>query len=114
MKNKAQIGIGIGLMCTLLTLGITVQLNTINEAKKIVGTSYAQAELKEEVLKTKAEYERLYKELENKSKELEEERQETTKESGRATELQEQIDNTNKLLGLTELTRFRYNINIKR
>ena len=111
MKNKTQVGIGIGLMCVLLTTGIVVQLNTINEATKIAGTSFAQEELREEVLESKAEYERLYKELENKEKELEKARQESTKESSRAAELQAELDSKNKLLGLTEISRLWNNIN---
>lgn len=104
MKNKAQIGIALGLMCVLLTSAIAVQLNTIKEATKIVGTPYAQSELREEVLREKDEYERLYKELEEKEEELERVRQETTKENTRLKELQQDLDNTNKLLGLTEVT----------
>ncbi len=104
MKNKNQVGIALGLMCVLLTSAIVVQLNTIKEATKIVGTSYAQSELREEVLREKEEYERLYKELEEKEKELEKVRQESTKENTRLKELQQDLDNTNKLLGLAEVT----------
>lgn len=104
MKNKTQIAIGIGLMCILLAGGIVVQLNTIEEARKIVGTSYAQQELKEEVLRWKEEYERKYRELEGKEKELETTRQVTTQENSRAADLQEELDEANRLLGLTELT----------
>ena len=52
MKNnlKIQIGIALGLMCLLLTGAIVVQLNTIKEATRIVGTQYAEAGLKEEVI----------------------------------------------------------------
>ena len=98
MKNKTQVAITIGLMCVILTSSIVVQLNTIKEATKIVGTSYAQAELKEEVLRKKADYERIYKNLENKEAELEKARQETTQEKGRAAELQEELDEVNRLL----------------
>ena len=104
MKNKMQTGIGIGLMCILLVSGIVIQLNTITEARKIVGTSYAQQELKEEVLRWKEEYERKYRALEEKEKELERTRQETTQENSRALELQDELDEANRLLGLTELT----------
>lgn len=102
--NKTQIGIALGLMCVLLVSAIVVQLNTIEEATKIVGTSYAQSELREEVLREKAEYERIYKELEEKEEELERVRQEATQENTRLKDLQEDLDNTNKLLGLTEVT----------
>lgn len=104
MGNKTQIGIAIGLMCVLLTSAIVIQLNTIKEATKIVGTSYAESELKEEVLIWKEEYERTYKSLENKEKELEAVREESTKENGRLKELQNELDEINKRLGLTEVT----------
>lgn len=104
MKYKTQVAITLGLMCILLTSGIVIQLNTIKEARKVVGSSYAQAGLKEEVLRKKDDYERIYKTLENKEAELEKARQDTTQEKGRASELQNQLDEMNKLLGLTELT----------
>ena len=114
MKNKTQVGIGIGLMCVLLTTGIVVQLNTINEATKIAGTSFAQEELREEVLESKAEYERLDNDTKNRlieKKDPEKARQESTKESSRAAELQAELDSKNKLLGLTEISRLWNNIN---
>lgn len=104
MKNKIQIGIALGIMCVILVSAIMIQLNTIEEAKKIVGTSYAQQGLKDEVLRWKESYEREYKELENKEKELEKVREEATKENTRLTELKEEVAKANKLLGLTELT----------
>ena len=104
MVNKTQIGIAIGLMCILLTSAIVIQLNTIKEATKIVGTSYAESELKEEVLIWKESYERIYRDLENKERELETVRQESTKENSRLKELQNELEEINKRLGLTEVT----------
>ncbi|MDE5830210.1 MAG: DUF881 domain-containing protein [Clostridia bacterium] len=104
MKNKMQIGIAIGFMCALLTSTIIIQLNTIEEATKIVGSSYAESELKEEVLRWKEDYERIYKDLENKEKELEKARQDSTSENSRLSKLQQDLDEANKLLGLTEVT----------
>lgn len=101
---KIQIGIAIGLMCLLLTGAIVIQLNTIKEATKIVGTQYAETGLKEEVIKWKEDYERLYRELEEKQNNLEIVRKEATKDNGRTKQLQEDLDNTNRLLGLTEVT----------
>ena len=104
MKNKMQIAIALGLMCVLLVTAIMMQLNTIEEAKKIVGTSYAEQGLKDEVLRWKESYEREYRELENKENELEKVREESTKENTRLTELREQVAKASKLLGTTELT----------
>lgn len=103
MKNKTQIAIALGLMCIILVSSIFIQLNTIKEASKIVGTSYAQQELKDEVLRQKESYERIYRDIENKEKELEQAREESTKENSRLSELREELEKANRLLGLTEL-----------
>lgn len=104
MENKSKIAITIGVMCMLLTCAILIQLTTIKEATKIVGTSYAQQGLKEEVLLWKANYENLYKEWERAQEKLEKTRQMATTDNKRAKELEAELSNTNKLLGLTELT----------
>ena len=102
--NKTYVGVALGLMCILLTSCIVIQLNTIKEATKIVGTSYAAEELREEVLRWKEEYDRAYKNLENKEQELEKARQNSSKDAGRTSELQKELDEANRLLGLTEVT----------
>ena len=104
MKNKAQIATALGLMCIILVSSIMIQLNTIKEATKIVGTSYAEQGLKDEVLRQKESYERLYKDFENKEKELEIAREESTKENSSLLELREELEKANGLLGLTEIT----------
>ena len=101
--KKYQIAITIGIMCVLLTTAIVVQLKTIKEATKIVGTSYAQASLKDEVLRWKERSENQYKILETAETELERTRQEATRENVRGTELEEELTNINRQLGLTEL-----------
>ena len=104
MKKKSHIAIAIGAMCVLLTGAIVVQLNTISEATKIVGTTYAEERLKDEVLARKEEYEDLYKTLEETELELEKVRQEATKENEKGAKLEERLSEINRLLGLTEIT----------
>lgn len=104
MQNKLKIAVTIGVMCMLLSCAVLIQLTTIKEATKIVGTSYAQQELKEEVLLWKANYENSYKEWERAEEKLEKTRQIATTDNRRAKELEEELSNTNKLLGLTEVT----------
>ncbi len=104
MKEKTKIAIVIGIMCMLLTAAILVQLTTIEEATQIVGTSYAEDSLKDEVLKWKENYESLYEELEEAEDELELTRQEVTTDNSRGTELEAELSEINKLLGLTEIT----------
>lgn len=103
MEKKKQVAITLGVMCILLTSAIVIQLKTINEATKIVGTSYARDNLKSEVIRWKEDSESLYKVLEETEAELEEARQAATKENSRGAELEEKLSQSNKLLGLTEL-----------
>lgn len=104
MNNKMKIAVAIGIMCMLLTSAILIQLTTIKEATKVVGTTYAAQQLKDEVLRWKDSYEKLYDELEIARVELEQTRQEVTTEDGRGKELEAELSNANKFLGLTEVT----------
>lgn len=87
----------------ILTGAITVQLKTIKEATKIVGTWQAEERLKDEVLKWKEDSEALYKTLEEAEAELEKVRQEATKENEKGEKLEAELSSSNKLLGTTEL-----------
>lgn len=104
MNNKMKIAVVMGIMCMLLTSAVLIQLSTIKEATKVVGTTYAAQQLKDEVLRWKDSYENLYEDLEEARADLELTRQEATTENGRGKELEEELSNVNKLLGLTELT----------
>lgn len=77
MKKK-QIAITLGVMCFILTLGIVLQLNTINDAVQTVGQGTKDNSLRDEVLKWKEKYDNTYEQLEKAEKELEKERQAST------------------------------------
>lgn len=103
--NKKYVTITIGIMCFLLTLGIVVQLNTIKEANKALGTSSnAENGLRDEVLKWKEKYDSTYSSLLREQKELENKRAEATKNDSNSAKLEEELKTANKLLGLTDVT----------
>lgn len=103
--NKKYVTINIGIMCFLLTLGIVVQLNTIKEANKALGTSSsAENGLRDEVLKWKEKYDSTYSSLLREQKELENKRAEATKNDSNSAKLEEELKTANKLLGLTDVT----------
>ena len=92
-------------MCFLLTLGIIVQLNTIKEANKTLGTNSSKDnELRDEVLRWKEKYDSTYSSLLREQKELEEKRAEATKNDSNSANLEEELKTANKLLGLTDVT----------
>ena len=83
--NKKMISIVLGLMCFALTLGICVQIKTVEESNSTVSHNYEENNLRAEVLKYKEKYDNKYKDLERAEKELEEKRQDSTKNNSELT-----------------------------
>ena len=104
MKNKITIYIVIGIMCAILTYGILVQIRTVESFGTVVGSNSKQSELKDEILKLKEKIDNLYKNIEKSEETLEKERNNATNNNSELTALEEQIKETNILLGLTEVT----------
>lgn len=103
MKKK-QIAITLGVMCFILTLGIVLQLNTINDAVQTVGQGTKDNSLRDEVLKWKEKYDNTYEQLEKAEKELEKERQASTSTDESSLQKQERLKELNTYLGLTDVT----------
>lgn len=102
--QKNRIAIILGIVCMLLTIGICVQIKTIDEAKLTIGTTLNDnSELKDEVLRWKERYDNVYRELENTEERLEQVRKKATENNQESSELEKELKNSNKLLGLTEL-----------
>ena len=71
MKNKFITSIVLGLMCFALTIGIMIQIKTVEGSNYGVSQNYQENNLRAEVLKYKERYDNKYKELERAQKELE-------------------------------------------
>ena len=89
----------------VLTIAICVQINTINDATKTVGTTLRDNNgLRDELLSVQGKYESLYKELEEREKTLEETRQAAANNNESDSQNEEEIKNNQKLLGLTDIS----------
>ena len=102
--DKKKISIIIGLMCALLSYGIAVQIRTIRGTGSIMSTNSSENELRDAVLKSKEKYDNLYQELENAENKLEVERTKATQNNTELTELENEIKEKNKVVGLSEVT----------
>lgn len=102
--NKKLIGLILGLMCLILTCGICIQVKTVNSANSPLSTSSTENDLRDQVLKAKEKYDNKYNDLEKITNELEQERKNITENNSELTSLEEQINQGNKILGLTEVT----------
>ena len=103
--NKSKIAIILGTVCMLLTISIAVQMRTIEKATNTVGTGISDnSGLKDEFLKNQDEYNAVYKKLEEAEKKLEEVRNQATQNNETDTNIEAEIKEDRKLLGLTEVT----------
>lgn len=102
MNKKIQYLI-LGIMCFMLTIGIVVQIKTVNNNGTTVGIKQEESELKTQVLKMKEKYENSYEKLQKIEQELEVTRQNLTNNDEELESLEKQIKEANMLLGLTDV-----------
>ena len=99
-----KIAITLGIVCLILTIAIFIQIKTVESITNEEGISLNDnAELKDEVLKWRQEYNDVYKQLEEVESRLEEVRTQATTNSGVDMEKENEIKKNNELLGLTEV-----------
>ena len=103
MKNKSTYII-ITIICIVLTMSITVQVRTMKSEGSVVSLSFANSQLKDNLLEWKEKSERAEHELEKSTLELEKIRQTSGKDDNSSSEKQEELKKYNMLLGLTDVT----------
>lgn len=103
-KKTISISIVIGILCILLTFGITLQIRTVQNNISISNPNYADNNLRDEVLKTKEKYDNAFAQLEKVNKELESYRSKASENDGTVAEKEEQLKKDNAILGLNEVT----------
>jgi len=102
LKTK-QISLLLGIMCFLLTVGIYVQIKTVNNSGTAVAKTNTENELRNKVLEMKEKYEKVYSKVENKEKELTTLINDASANDSTASELSERLNNINSLIGLSNL-----------
>lgn len=102
--DKKSISLVLGLMCLVLTCGIAIQVKTVKGTGTTVSTNAKENELRDAVLKAKEKYDNLYAELEYMEEQLEIERTNSTQNNTELEQLENEIKQGNKILGLSEVT----------
>ena len=102
--NKGKIGMLLGVMCMLLSIGIAVQIKTVKDASTGVGKTQMENELRDSVLRWKERYEALYQEEMTKEKELEDLREQVANQDTDSVDLSEKLQEANTLLGYYEVS----------
>lgn len=101
--NKKQIAITLGIMCFILTIGVSIQIKTMNQASSTASQALVDNNLRDEVLRWKEKYDNISEYLQDVEKELEEVRQVATKDDTSAQAKQQALTKNNILLGLTDV-----------
>ena len=102
--SKKFIPIVLGLMCFALTYSICIQMKTVKTLNTTVGQSYEENNLRAQVLTMKEKYENRQEDLERATELLEKERQNATQNNSSLEEMERQIKEGNKLIGMTDVT----------
>lgn len=102
--SKWKIALTLGLVCFVLTIGISIQLKTVDDSNSTVSQTLTNNELRDQVLKFKEKYDKATVELEESEKKLEEIRLQSTQNDSSAINKDEEIKLDNALLGLTDVT----------
>ncbi|MBO5478511.1 MAG: DUF881 domain-containing protein [Clostridia bacterium] len=102
-SKKKQIAITLGIMCLLLVYAIFTQLKTTQNLASTAGSTYRENGLRDEVLKWKEQYDRIYADLENAEEQLEKERQVSISYDDTSVQKQEELKKINTYLGLTDV-----------
>lgn len=102
MKNW-KVALTLGLMCFILTFGISVQLKTVNDSNSTVSQTLTSNELRDQALKWKEKYDRAVIDLEKSTSKLEEIRMQSVQNDETALYKEEEIKLDNILLGLTDV-----------
>ena len=104
MTNKKAIALVLGIMCFALTTGICIQVKTVKNTNSTSSKNYEENNLRAELLKYKEKYDNLIKETEKVDAQLQEQIESATKNNSELEEAKNQINDGNKMIGLTEVT----------
>lgn len=101
--DKYKIAIVLGSVCVILTSAIVVQMNTVKTTNSTVAKTFAENNLRDEVLRWKEKYDNISEELNISEKKLDKIRENSTQNDSSSLEKEKEITLNNNLLGLTNL-----------
>ena len=102
--KKWKIALTLGIVCCVLTIAISIQFKTINDANSTVSQTLTGNELRDQVLKWKEKYDKASVDLKKSEQKLEETRLKATQHDENALNKEAEIKLDNTVLGLTDVT----------
>ena len=101
--SKSAEAIILGFMCLILTIGICVQIKTVNISGTTTSSNKELNDLKTKILKMKEKYNDIYEKIDVSQQELEETRKNATSSDKELKSIEEKINKYNILLGSTDV-----------
>lgn len=101
--SKNKIAIVLGSLCLLLTMGIFIQIKTTSNSNKLVAQTFANNNLRDQVLLWKERYDEAYKTLQQSEKDLEKIRQKAIENTEGSADKENELKRNNILMGLTNV-----------
>ena len=102
--KKWKIALTLGIVCCVLTIAISIQFKTINDANSTVSQTLTGNELRDQVLKWKEKYDKASVDLKKSEQKLEETRLKATQNDENALNKEAEIKLDNTVLVLTDVT----------
>lgn len=103
MTNNKVSSLVLGIMCFALTACICIQIKTVQNTSSTVSQNYEENNLRAEVLKYKEKYDNQIKEIEKIDQQLQEKLEIATENNSELEDSKNQINDGNKIIGLSEV-----------
>ena len=101
--NKKNVGIVLGIVCSVLTFAIIVQIKTVKNLGVETNATFTENSLRDEVLKWKEKCDNASEELSKVEKELENQRKKATENDDSSKKKEQDLKIGNTVLGLTDV-----------
>ena len=101
--NQKIISLILGIMCFFLTIGIIIQIKTVENTKTVVAKTTAEAELRDNILKTQEKYDETLEKLESANDRLEGLIENISQDGDSEIDYSEELKKMNNLLGYTDV-----------
>lgn len=101
--NKKSVSLILGIMCFCLTVGIMIQIKTVESSKTAVAKTTAEAELRDNILKMQEKYNETYERLSRSNEKLEGMIEKISEEGNSEIDYSEELKKVNSLLGYTNI-----------
>lgn len=101
--KKIYVSLVLGIMCFFLTIGIIIQMNTVKSTQTVIAKTSAEADLRDNILRTKEKYNEKFDQLDKLNNKLDSLIEQASKKDTNTEDVPSELKNLNTLLGYSRL-----------